>query len=250
MRIHGCILCGSRKRVNENAVDNNSQSSDIERTAGSIPLGNDLNLAGVAVPYTFSANAIALAQIEVDYPAISGSHGLQRDAAAGLRDTIRDPIRHFAQRVLASLTVLLDVQRNANVLVKLLAHDALDDELKRVQRIAASPDQKPGVGTVDVYHGTAGQLVLLGAQGHVNIGPHCGEDALDGLNGGASRGVRGNNLNRRRIVGRVRFVYQVRFFRHSLIRIGLGALRRSADAGNSDLGQFAANAEEALATPI
>ena len=216
----------------------------------SIPFGNNLNLAGVAVPDAFGADTLALAQIEVDYPAVGGSHGLQRDAAAGLRDAIRDPISHFTKRVLAPLTVLLDVQRNANVLVKLLAHDALDDELKRVQRIAASPDQKPGVGTVDVNHRAAGQLVLLGAQGHVDVGAHRGEDALDGLNGGPGGGVRSNDLNRRRLVGRVRLIHQVRFARRALVRIGLDALRRGADAGNADLGQFAANTEEALATSI
>ena len=227
-----------------------TKALDIECRAGSIPLRNNLNLAGVAVPDAFGADTLALAQIEVDYPAVGGSHGLQRDAAAGLRDAIRDPIRHFTKRVLASLTVLLDVQRNANVLIVLLAHDALDDELKRVQRIAASPDEEPGVGTVDVNHGAAGQLVPLRAQGHVNIGAHCGEDALDGLDCRPGGGVRSNNLNRGRLVGRARLIHQVRFARHALVRIGLDALRRSADAGNPNLGQFAANTEEALATPI
>ena len=107
-------------------------------------------------------------------------------------DAIRDPISHFTQRVLAPLTVLLDVQRNANVLVKLLAHDALDDELKRVQRIAAPADQEPGIGTVDVDHRAAGQLVVFGPESHVDVSADGGEDALDGLDGGAGRGVGGD----------------------------------------------------------
>ncbi len=184
----------------------------------------------------------------MDHPAVGRSHGLQRDAAAGLLDTIRDAVGHFTQRVLAPLPVLLDIQPNTDVLVKLLAHDALDDELERVQRIAASPDQEPGVGTVDVDHGTPGQLVVLGAQGHVDVCAHRGEDALDGLDGGSCRSVRSNSLNRRGFVGPVGFII------YALIRIGFDALRsigwRSADAGDANLGQFAADAKEALAAPI
>ena len=233
---------GQRKRAG------NIGSSALRPRRGSVALGDDLNLAAVAVADAFGADTVALAQIEVDYPAVGGCHGLQGDAAAGLRHAIRDPVGHFAEGILAASPVLLNVQRNANVFIVLLAHDALHDELERVQRIAPSPDQKPGVGAVDVDHGAAGQLVVLGAQGHVNFCAHRGQDALDGLDGGSGGGVRRKSLNRRGRVGRAGFI------RRAPVGIGFGALRRSgrrsADAGYANLGQFAADAQEPLAAPI
>ena len=220
----------------------------------SVPLRDDLHLPGVAEPHALGADTLTLAKIQMDHPAVGGRHGFQGDAAAGLRDAIRDAVRHLTQRVLASLAVLLHIQRDADVFVKLLPHDALDDELQRMQGIAPPSNQEPGVGAVDVDHGAASQLVVLGAQGHVDVGADGGEDALNGLHGGTGRRVGRYGQHRSGRIVHSRLVHLVRFIGLVIVGIRLGTLRRSGrrgpDARNANLGQFTANTQKALAASI
>ena len=149
------------------------------RTGRSVAFRDDLDLAAFAVADTFGTDAVSFAQIEMYYPAIRWRHGFQSDAPARLGDAIGDPVSHFPKGVLPAAAVLFNIQRNPDVLFELLAHDALDDKLQRLEGVASTPDEQPGIGPVNVDDRPAGQFIVLGAEGNFNFCPDDVQDALD-----------------------------------------------------------------------
>ena len=238
--------------INGRAADSHKIAN--RRIRRSIPLGEDLHLPGIAKPHALGANTLTIAEIEMDHATVGRRHGLQGDAPSGLRDAVGDTVGHFAQGILPSLPVLLNIQRHADIFIVSLPHDALNDELQGMQGIAAPADQEPGVRSVDVDHRATRQLVVLGAKSDVDVGADGGEDMLDCLYGGPGRGVGSYGQNRRGLIVPGWFVRQVRFIRLVFVGIGLELLRgsgwRGADARNANLGQFTTDAQETLAAPI
>lgn len=198
-----------------------------------------MHFASFAVADAFGADAAAFAEVEVNYAAVGWGHWLQGDAASGLDDPVGDPVGHFAEGIFPATAILLDVQGDPDVLVELVADDALDDELQGLEGVAAASDEQPGVGAVDVDNRPAGELVVVGAEGDFHFGAHSVEDAFHDQNRGAGRGVRGFGRSRRRRAG---------------FRCGGGGGRMRWVGGgqprNADFGQLSADAEEALAAPI
>ncbi len=113
------------------------------------------------------------------YPAIRRGHGFQSDAAAGLGDAIGDAVSHLPEGVLPAAPVLFNIQRDPDVLIELLAHDALHDKLQGLEGVASAADEQPGIGPVDVDDRPAGQFIVFRAEVNVNFGSDDVQDALD-----------------------------------------------------------------------
>ena len=183
--------------------------------------------------------------MQVDHPAVGRGHGFQSYATAGLKDTLGDAVSHFAEGILAALTILLDVQRNADLLIEPLADDTLNDELERVQGVAATPNQQPGIGAVDVDHRATCQLVVLGAECYVNFSADSSEDALDSLYSGSGGRVRVYGRDRRGTAGRLPLINGFRLIEWRRVQIEFVTFIRfrwssATYTGDADLGQFTA----------
>ena len=138
-----------------------------------------MDLAALALADTFGTDAVSFAQIEMYYPAIRRGHGFQGDAAARLDDAIGDAVSHLPKGILPAAPVLFNIQRDPDVLIELLAHDALHDKLQGLQGVASTPDKQPGIGSLNVDDRPAGQFIVFRAEVNVNFSPDDVQDALD-----------------------------------------------------------------------
>ena len=159
-------------------------------TRVSVAFGDDLDLAAFAVADTFGADAVSFAQIEMYHPAVRWRHGLQSDAAARLGDAVGHPISHLPKGVLPAAPVLFNIKRDPDVLIELLAHDALHDKLQRLQGVASTPDEQPGIGPLDVDDRPAGQFIVFRTEVNVNFSPNDVQDPFDRLDRETCRCIR------------------------------------------------------------
>ena len=186
------------------------------------------------------------------YPAIRWGHGFQSDAAAGLDDAIGHAVGHLPEGVLPAAPVLFNVQGDPDVLLELLAHDALHDKLQRLQGVASAPDKQPGIGPMNVDDRPAGQLIVFGAEVNVNFRPDDIQDALDGLDCETGRRCRGGTRRRFRWGGACRgFRFERVLGSIGIVVVVSVVFRRVAgEPGNSNLGRLAADPQETLTAPI
>ncbi len=227
------------------------------RQAASAPVGQDLHLAILSESDALRADALLFVQVDVDHPAVGGRHRFQLDAASGLPHPAGNPVGHLPQAVLPPLPVLFYVQRQPHILAgQPLAHDALHDELQRLQGLAAPPDEQPGIGAADVNNRPAGEFVILGAQGSGYFRAHAGENDFQGRYGyfgRRSRRQRGR-AGRRAFIGRNRIRHGVSVDSDGVCRLDLrfrgGFVRGGGQPGDTDFGRFAADAQETLPAPI
>ena len=168
----------------------------------SVTLGDDLDLAAFPISHAFGTDAVSFAQIEVYHPAIRWRHGFQGDTASGLNDAVGNPVSHFPEGVLPAPSVLFDIQRDADVLIELLTHDALHDELQRLQGVASAPDEQPGVRALNVDNGPPGEFVMFRTKGNLNFCADDAQDPFDRLDSQIRRGF-GSQANHRLGFGRV-----------------------------------------------
>lgn len=234
---------------------------------GLLAVGQDLDFAFLAVADAFGANALAPVQVKVDDPAVGGGHRFQGDAAAGLGDAVGDAVGHFAQGVLPTLAILFHIQGDADVgAAQLMADDALDEKLKGLKGLPPASDEQAGIGAVDVDDGSADEFVVFGTQGYGYFGASGVEDAGYGVEGNAGGGVvvrgvvirgelgavgvRGAGIRGVRNGGGLAAGGGRRFRPGFRFRRGFGGGGDGGEAGNADFGQFAADAEEPLASLI
>ena len=219
------------------------------RPKRSVSFRKDLDLAALAVADAFSADTVSFAKVEMYHPAIRRGHGFQGDAAPGLDNPAGHPFRHFPQGVLPASAVLFNVEEDPNVLFELLSHDALYNELQRLQGVAPAPNEKSGVGALNVNDGPAGHFIVLRAEGNVNFGSDDVQDAFDGLDRETCRRFRGRARRGYRFdPGNLRFDRWLVLSIVVEIRVVFRNL--AGDPGDPDFGQLAADAEETLTAPI
>ena len=231
---------------------------DDRRQAASAPVGQDLHLAIFSEADALRADALLFVQVDVNHPAVGGRHRFQLDAASGLPHPAGDPVGHLPQAVLPPLPVLFYVQRQPHILAgQPLAHDALHDELQRLQGLAAPPDEQPGIGAADVNNRPAGEFVILGAQGSGYFRPHAGENDLQGRYGYFGRRSRrqSGRGGRRAFIRRNRIRHGVSVDSDGVCRLGFRFRGRfvrggGGQPGDADFGRFAADAQETLPAPI
>ena len=234
---------------------------DGRRQAASATVGQDLHFAILSEADALRADALLFVQVDVNHPAVGGRHRFQLDAASGLPHPAGDPVGHLPQAVLPPLPVLFYVQRQPHILAgQPLAHDALHNELQRLQGLAAPPDEQPGIGAADVNNRPAGELVILGAQGSGYFRAHAGENDLQGRYRHFRRRSRrqSGRAGRRAFTGRKHAglgISRVSVGSSGVCRLGfrfrVGFVRGGGgQPGDTDFGRFAADAQETLPAPI
>ena len=127
----------------------------------------------------------------MDDPPIVGVHRLHRHRSAGLDRLVREAAREIDERVLAAPAISLGVDDDARPVIGLLADDAIDDVLQRVERRALFPNNQARLGTVRVEKDPL--AVVEGA--HLGLDPHPVQDLPQGL--GSSLALLGKNCRGR-----------------------------------------------------
>src|SRR5262249_58095827 len=78
----------------------------------------------------------------VDDPAIPGAHRVQRDDTSRLPNLVRKAARERGKVLLPALAIALHVDDHPAGTTILPRHDAVEDILEGIERLAAPPDQE------------------------------------------------------------------------------------------------------------
>ena len=88
-----------------------------------------------------SADAIVIAQREMDPATLESRHGLQLEHLPGLDDALRGAIGQISQLAFAPAPVVLDIDQDARPLADALRQQQIDEVLESGKPLALAPDQ-------------------------------------------------------------------------------------------------------------
>ena len=99
-------------------------------------------------------------QSKMHDPAFVRRHWLQCDSAPRILYTTGYTVRHIRKRLVPSFLVAFYVYHHIDPLTDLVAHDVLDHELNRVERLTLAAYQQTGVVSFDLEDRAVERLVI------------------------------------------------------------------------------------------